>query len=103
MSESRSDDLPSVDPISRLRIALDRIAFALEHRKTAPQPLPELSGSAPAAPGPDVQAVIAGLDDLMRDVRGVLADLDAPRLTDSAHEQSIWAEADSDIPHDEEG
>ncbi|GBR04954.1 hypothetical protein [Acetobacter oeni] len=57
------------DPISRLRTALDRIAFALEQRKVAPAPPPE---PVAPAPGPDLEKVVASIDLLMARIQDVL-------------------------------
>ncbi|MFT8718690.1 hypothetical protein [Acetobacter sp.] len=70
-SEGRSESLSAVDPVARLRIALDRMAFALEHRKERPEPVQEPVVVA----GPDTSAMIAGLDELIQEVQAVLADI----------------------------
>ena len=73
MSENKPDNNRPVDPVSRLRSALDRIAFALEHRREEAQPsVPE---AVVEGPQPDVQAAIASLDALMVDVKNILGEL----------------------------
>lgn len=73
MSENKPDNNRPVDPVSRLRSALDRIAFALEHRREEAQPsVPETVAEGPQ---PDIQKAIATLDALMVDVKTILGDL----------------------------
>lgn len=70
--EDRHDDPmtgspAAADPVSRLRTALDRIAFALDRRKTETPP------EAPVPPpGPDMQEVLASIDLLMTRINDVL-------------------------------
>ncbi|BCI67118.1 hypothetical protein [Acetobacter aceti] len=97
MSENKPDNNRPVDPVSRLRSALDRIAFALEHRREEAQPsVPE---TVVEGPQPDIQKAIATLDALMVDVKNILGDL-AP-----AHprEESIEVSADSSLPEPSHG
>lgn len=75
MSENKPDNNRPVDPVSRLRSALDRIAFALElrqkeERERVPDPVP-----AAKEKGPEVEKAIATLDALMVDVKNVLEGL----------------------------
>ncbi len=66
------------DPLIRLRTALDRIAFALERRKSAPPPEPQIA-EPPAPepqtppPGPDLREVVARIDEIMAGIREVLS------------------------------
>ncbi|BCK75007.1 hypothetical protein AA0242T_1513 [Acetobacter aceti NRIC 0242] len=91
MSENKPDNNRPVDPVSRLRSALDRIAFALEHRREEAQPsVPE---TVVEGPQPDVQKAIATLDALMVDVKTILGDL-APA---SPREKPVETSTDSSL------
>ncbi|MCH4090314.1 hypothetical protein [Acetobacter sp.] len=88
MSENKPDNNRPVDPVTRLRSALDRIAFALEYRRQ------EVPPSAPETiveePQPDVQKALATLDALMVDVRNVLGNLAPAHPLETPPESSTY-------------
>ncbi|MBV1838781.1 hypothetical protein [Acetobacter estunensis] len=107
-SEETGTVSPAVEAADRLRVALGRIAFALEKHKAeaAHEPEPVV-----VTAGPDLEAVVASVDALMLDVRGILAEASLEEHTSSTDSQPVPeedpygddAQQDSAVAHDAEG